>query len=131
MRFTSTARKDDRWWVVQCDQHPGALSQVARLDQAVMHQREAIAFVAGLDEAEVDVEVRPALPQRVEKALVLARQRRGEAEHAQADAAEHWKRVALELQRTGLSVRDIGAVLGVSHQRAHQLVSEAKSQSVA
>jgi len=84
-----------------------------------------------LDEAEVDVEVRPALPQRVEKALVLARQRRGEAEHAQADAAEHWKRVALELQRTGLSVRDIGAVLGVSHQRAHQLVSEAKSQSVA
>ena len=33
-QFTSTARKDGRWWVVKCDQHPGAISQVARLDQA-------------------------------------------------------------------------------------------------
>jgi len=41
--FTSTARKDGRWWVVQCDQHPGAISQVARLDQAQEHQREAAA----------------------------------------------------------------------------------------
>jgi len=39
--FTSTARKDGRWWVVQCDQYPGAISQVARLDQAQEHQREA------------------------------------------------------------------------------------------
>jgi len=46
--FTSTARKDGRWWVVQCDQQPGAISQVARLDQAPAHQREAIAFVADL-----------------------------------------------------------------------------------
>ena len=27
--FTSTARRDGRWWVVQCDQWPGAISQGA------------------------------------------------------------------------------------------------------
>jgi len=56
--FTSTARKDGRWWVVQCDQHPGAISQVARLDQAQEHQREAIAFVAGLPREVISVTVR-------------------------------------------------------------------------
>jgi len=43
---------------VQCDQHPGALSQVKRLDQAAEEHREAIAFVAEVPVDEVDVEVR-------------------------------------------------------------------------
>ncbi|MFT4187431.1 MAG: hypothetical protein QM621_02480 [Aeromicrobium sp.] len=42
--FTSTATREGRWWVVRYDQHPGALSQVARLEQAAEHQREAISL---------------------------------------------------------------------------------------
>lgn len=60
-RFTATARRDGRWWVVQCDQLPGALSQVARLEQAEVVHREAIAFVADVDESGVEVAVRPQL----------------------------------------------------------------------
>lgn len=57
IHYTSTARRDGRWWVVQNDQHPGAISQAATLEDAARDQQEAIAFVAGVDPAAVRVEV--------------------------------------------------------------------------
>jgi hypothetical protein len=60
--FNSTARKDGRWWVVQCVEEPGAISQVARLDQAEEHQREAISMVTGLDAASFHVSLHVDLP---------------------------------------------------------------------
>ncbi len=50
MTYTSQARKEGRWWVVQNDQQPGAISQVTRLDQAADAQREARAS-ADLEES--------------------------------------------------------------------------------
>lgn len=56
--YTSQARKEGRWWIVQNDQEPGAISQVAELDQAAGAQREAIAFVANLPVESIDVAIR-------------------------------------------------------------------------
>jgi hypothetical protein len=122
-QFTSTARKDGRWWVVQCDQHPGAISQVARLDQAQEHQREAIAFVAGLPQEKVSVTVRAALDPAITLQLEEADRLRLESESAAKLSAEGRRHAALAMKAAGLTVRDIGTVLHVSHQRAHQLVS--------
>ena len=121
--YTSTARRDGRWWVVQCDQHPGALSQVARLDQAVEHQREAIAFVADVRESDVEVTVVPVIDPAVREDLETVHALREHAATDEREAAERWQRAARTLKAEGLTVRDIGAVLGVSYQRAHQLVS--------
>jgi hypothetical protein len=55
--FTSQACKEDSWWIVQNDQEPGAISQVAELDQAA-DAREAIAFVANLPAQSIDVAIR-------------------------------------------------------------------------
>lgn len=123
--FTSTARKDGRWWVVQCDQVPEALSQVARLDQAAEHQREAIAFVLDLNEADVQVDVRPELDLGIVDLLHVARDHREKAEHWAQVASEEFRKVARELAGDGYSLRDIGTILGVSHQRADQLVKNA------
>lgn len=128
--FTSTARKDGRWWVVQCDQEPGALSQVARLDQAAEQQREAIAFVSGLDEDEVHVEVRPELDHDVSELLSVAELHRYEADMHARQAHAELRRAVIKLVDASYSLRDIGAILGVSHQRAHQLVQEATEQLV-
>jgi hypothetical protein len=58
MLYTSQARKEGDWWIVQNDQEPGAISQVAELDQATEAQREAIAFVADVPAESIDITVR-------------------------------------------------------------------------
>ena len=58
LTYTSQAHWDGEWWVIQNDQVAGAISQVARLDQAVDVQREAIAFVAGVRAESIDVVIR-------------------------------------------------------------------------
>lgn len=123
-QYTSTAIKDGRWWVVQCDQEPGALSQVARLDQAAEHQREAISMVTGIDESEIDVEVRPELDETLGMALAIVAEKRQQAETLQKDASSLFAAIAQALSEDGLSLRDAAVVLGVSHQRVAQLLSE-------
>jgi len=122
--FTSAARKDGRWWVVQCDQHPGAISQVARLDQAQEHQREAIAFVADLPQEVISVTIRTVLDPAITRELEEADRLRQESESAAELSASRRRHAALAMKAAGLTVRDIGTVLNVSHQRAHQLVSK-------
>lgn len=121
--FTSTARKDGRWWVVQCDQHPGAISQVARLDQAVEHQREAIAFVADLPQETIAVTIRVVLDPAITLEMEEADRLRKEAESTAELSAARRRHAALAMKAAGLTVRDIGTVLHVSHQRAHQLLN--------
>lgn len=122
LMFTSVARKDGRWWVVQNDQHPGALSQVARLDHAADHQREAIALVTGLSESEIEVEVRVALDASIAELLVDATTMRAESERLARAASEGFRETARRLSAQQYSMRDIGEILGVSHQRVAQLV---------
>lgn len=60
--------------MVQCDQHPGALSQVRRLDRAQVAHREAIAFITGEPADQVQVTVVPRLEPALEAELVTVRQ---------------------------------------------------------
>lgn len=120
--FTSTARKDGRWWVVQCDQEPSALSQVARLDQAEAHQREAISFVTDIPEDQIEVAVVPTLDAAVTEAIDRARGDRVRSEELAAAASEGFQGAARELVAKGYSLRDVGAILGISFQRVGQFV---------
>jgi DNA-binding NarL/FixJ family response regulator len=124
MTYTSHAHREGSWWVVQNDQHPGAISQVKRLDLAADAQREAIAFVAGIDQVDVVVVIRaelePALARSLEEATAL----RAEAEVKEARALSLRRAIALSLKDDGMTLRDIAVVLGVSYQRVHQLVHD-------
>lgn len=121
--YTATAHREGRWWIVQCDQHPGAISQVSRLDQAEDVHREAIAFVAGVSTESVTVAVRPEVDPEVSNELAEARRLRSEAAEAERRATELKTDAAKRLKRNGLTVRDIGAVLGVNYQYAAKLSS--------
>ena len=123
-RYTVTAQRSGRWWALQCVEVPGALSQVARLDQAPDAMREAIAFVAEVDLATIDVEVLPELPIAVDVHRRAAARLRDESDVARSAAAIEIRPAARALADEGLSMRDIGTVLGVSHQRAHQLIHD-------
>lgn len=120
--YTVTAERTAKWWVLQADEAPGAISQVARLDQADQI-KEAIAFVTGEPEDEIEIELRPALPDAAEDAIRKAHKYRHISAGANAWAAYENRLAAHELAASGLSVRDIGFVLGVSYQRAQQLTT--------
>ena len=120
-QYTVTAERSGRWWSLQCVEVPGALSQVARLDQ-VDQIREAIAFVAGVPTESVEIQLRVDLPESVQAHLAAAARLRDEADAARSQSAAEVRRAARELASRGISLRDIGTMLDVSHQRAHQLV---------
>jgi predicted nucleic acid-binding protein len=121
--YTVTAERSGKWWVLQADEAPGAISQVARLDQAPQII-EAIAFVTGELESDIEIDVRPVLPRNIQERIEAARTLREQAAEANGRSAQEARAAAKALQHDlSLTVRDVGIVLDVSFQRAHQLVS--------
>lgn len=84
--------------------------------------REAIAFVAEVLEESVEVDVIPVISESTRRHMTAAAEARTEYEEAQKRAARESRAAARELAKAGLSMRDIGKVMGVSFQRAQQLV---------
>ena len=121
-RYTVTAERSGKWWVLQAVEAPGAISQVARLDQAGQI-REAIAFVTGEAEDTVEIDVRPVLSDVLRRQVEEVELVRANAERAAEAAARSTRETAAALAAERYTVRDIGQLLGVSYQRAHQLLS--------
>lgn len=119
--FTVTARrmKNGRWAI--SNEELGAYSQVSRLDQIEEEMREALAYLAGIEETEVEISVEPELDESVSVAL----DRLIAARNAERDATANTRTISAAtvrlLRDRGYSTRDIGALLGVSHQRVSQL----------
>lgn len=109
------------WWALEAPE-VGAVSQVRRLDQAVDEMREAIAYLAGTPEDSFDIEVIPEIPQEARDAMARAEQLRDQMRRANREAAEESRRAARVLADAKFTVRDIGRVMHISHQRAQQLV---------
>lgn len=121
-QFVVTAERTSKWWVLQAVEAPGAISQVSRLDQ-VNEIREAIAFVQQIPESEVDVVVRPIIPQAALPHLDQLEALRSLAAAAGVAVAREAHETAKSLSDAGLTVRDIGTIMHLSHQRAHQLLT--------
>ena len=121
-RYTVTAERSGKWWALQTVEVPNALSQARRLDQAY-EITEAIAWITGEPESEIEITVVPVLPDDARLHLDEATRLRTEAAMANAESARESRAAVRALRQAGLSVRDIGTVLGVSFQRAHQLLS--------
>ena len=124
MRYTVTAERGTSGvWVLQCVEHPGAISEARSLASAPGLMREAIAFVAGVDPDEVEVEVTPVLPQDVAEEVARARDAVAGLAEQQRRAAELSRRAAKDLIARGLTGRDVSVVLKVSPQRVSQLIN--------
>ena len=74
---------------------------------------------AGTFHVEFDIE----LPETVRARLTRAEELRSQSAQAQAEAAAEVRAAARELHQGGLPLRDVGQLLGISHQRAHQLIA--------
>lgn len=120
--WTVTAeRSPGGWWVLEVPEL-GAVSQTRRLDQAADEMREAIAHLARMREDEFDVEVSPIIDPVTRDAMASLSTARAEAEVARDNAARLARHIARSLRESGLSLRDIGTLMHISHQRARELL---------
>lgn len=117
----AVARRVRGWWAVEVPGLPGIFTQARNLDQVEHMARDAIATFLDVPVSSVAVEVRCIPPAEarteVEQALAL----RDEAERAQAAASASLRRAVAALADAGLTNRDAGRLLEVSHQRIAQL----------
>lgn len=110
------------WWVLEAPE-VGAVSQVRHLDDAEAEMREAIAYLAGIPESECIIDVRPIVSDGYREHAESAATQRQIAATATRRAAQESRAAAHALRSEGLTLRDIGTIMGVSHQRAAQLLA--------
>ena len=125
-RYTVRGRRVGNWWALDVEGVPGAHTQVRRIDQAEEMAREAIAGVLDVAPASFSIVVAPEVPAAVRTMVDEATKARFDAAQAQDAAAQLTRDAAWRLVQEGLTVRDAGALLGVSHQRIAQLVRHSR-----
>ena len=126
--YRATAERDQNWWILRVPEI-NSVTQARRLDQTEFMVRDLIYAVTDEAPDTFDVEITPALEPELSEVLESAVEARGRAASAQEEAADRTKRAAVELHAAGLTVRDVGALLGLTHQRAHQLIVAADRRS--
>ena len=121
---TVRAERGTKYWVVWIDGEPRTqarrereIEPMARDWLALTHDRDADTF-------HLDIEV--VMPEAAVAHLDRARELRETSERARIESARETAAAALVLHESGLTVREIGPLLHVSHQRAQQLVAAAR-----
>jgi len=115
-------RDKDGWWVATVKEVHGCHTQGRTINQSRRRIREALGLF--LDDAEnavlIDDIVLPANARALLRRLRATRRRAEEENVKLQDFATTTARVLTE--DVGVSVRDAGEILGLSHQRIHQLL---------
>lgn len=122
--YKASVTRDGRWWMIHVPDIDG-LTQARRLGEAAAMARSLIAITLAVpaDSFDIDIEVESVGAVHVAERTAHLRAEREAAvrldQQVQADAES----LARDLAGEGLPVRDIGDILGVSYQRAHQLIT--------
>ncbi len=117
-------REKDGRWTVELVEEPRVHTWAKTVDQALARVREAAALWFDADEDEIEVIPQPVLPKTTGRTVEQARQARQEARNADRLAVEQTKKAVAALTARGISMRDVAAILGISHQRVHQLLAQ-------
>ena len=121
--YTVTAERGGSGvWVLECVEL-GVVSQTRRLAHAAEEMREAMAYQAGISSDEINVAVEVILPANISELKARAEMQREQAEKLAAEAQQSARDVALAMKKDGMTVRDMGEILGVSYQRAQKLAA--------
>lgn len=119
--YTATVNRDGRFWLITVK--GVGVTQARRLGEAEKMARSLISVSREIDGESFDVTVDIDVSRVVTEAVKARAQLK-----LAAEAADRLTRqAARELAAEHVPVRDIGTALGISYQRAHQLVSDRAS----
>jgi hypothetical protein len=118
--------REDRWWIVRVPDL-GLVTQARRLPDVERLVRSIIALHTGTEPDDFDVVRAEAvgLPTSVADLVRRATDARSGLERAVVDTARITEHAARVLVDEGITLRDAGSLLGLSHQRVAQLVGGA------
>jgi hypothetical protein len=122
--YRAELERDGRFWRVRVPDIDRT-TQARNLSEAEAMARDLIAIMADVPQNSFDVDMKIMLPEDVQLELDQSIALREQAKQSQAEAARLSRDAAQRLHNLGLSLRDIGRALGVTFQRAKQLVDEA------
>jgi len=116
--------RDGKLWRVHVPE-VARTTQARNLREVEPMARDLIAIMDDIPADSFDLDVRLTLPEEIRAQLDQSAALREEAARSQAQAAQLSRQAARRLRDQGLPLRDVGQALGVSFQRAKQLIDEA------
>ncbi len=119
------ATRSGDWWAIDVPGLLGAHTQARRLDQVEHMAREVISLLVDVPEDSFDVRVQAELDDEWARLLRETREARTAADEASERAQRLVRKAVVTLQGAGLSTREVGQLLGVTHQRVQQLAAQA------
>lgn len=126
--YTARVERGEQFWLVTVSEIQRT-TQARTLREVEPMVRDLIAVMEQVDPQSIELNCDIVFPSVAYQHWARAAKLREDSARAQAQAAEEARAAALELAKLGLTVRDVGALLGVSHQRAAQLIAEAPART--
>lgn len=122
--------RDDRWWMIRVPELDGTqgidevISQARRYAEIEPQARDLIALVADVAPSTIELDLHVTVENLDITATAdqIAADRKAAAEAERRVLVES-TRAAQELKAAGVTLRDIGDIIGVSFQRVGQLVA--------
>lgn len=122
INYTVNVDRDETMWRVRVPEI--ARTTVARnLAEVETMARDLIAIMTDQAPEAFDIAVSVETPNPARETMERARTHRAQAEELSTTAAAEIREAAHQLRSNGLTVRDIAQVLGISAQRASQLLA--------
>jgi len=118
------ADRDGQFWHIRVPEVKRS-TQARTLREVGPMARDLIAIMDEVPPDSFDLDVHVMLPEDVTRELEESAALRERAASEQAEAARLLRNAACRLHNRGMPLRDVGIALGVSYQRAHQLVAGA------
>jgi 4-hydroxyphenylpyruvate dioxygenase-like putative hemolysin len=126
--YTALVSRDGKFWHIEVPE-VNRVTQARNINEVDDMARDLIAILANVEPDSFELDVRIELPEGVQAHLLEVERAREAEAKARSHAATELRAAAAELKHAGLSVRELGSVLGVSYQRASQLTSNFTKQS--
>jgi predicted RNase H-like HicB family nuclease len=123
--YRAEATRANGWWAVEVPEVPGLFTQTRRLDQVASVATEAIADLLEIDPGSITAVEVVVMDQAVREVIEDVTAALAALDEATTRARDARNRAARTLSdELRLPYRDIGQVLGVSHQRVGQLLAD-------
>ncbi|GAA5019679.1 hypothetical protein GCM10023317_61930 [Actinopolymorpha pittospori] len=126
--YHASVERDGRFWLIRIREIDRS-TQARHLREVDAMARDLIAVMRDVEPDSFELVVSHRLPDSVHAHLARAEKLRVESDLAKSRAAEESRAAVRELVDAGLPLRDIGQLLGISHQRAAQLAADTEPKA--